>query len=71
MSQLKAEAAKVALESSNLFWDVLATLGGAIAIIVIAKIVTPSFLPFSSEVPYVLGGIAGAIIWRRARRDNV
>ena len=70
MSQLKTEAAKAVKDTNELLWDSIATFGGAIGVGVVASILLPGGVPFEGYIPGVASGIAGAIIWRRARRDN-
>jgi len=70
MSELKAEAAKAVKNTNEIIWDAIATIGGAVGVSVVAAMLLPSTAPFAGYLPGVAGGIAGAIIWRRARRDN-
>ena len=70
MNQLKAEATKAAKDANELLWDSIATFGGAIGVGVIVSLFLPGGVPFEGYIPGVASGIAGAIIWRRARRDN-
>lgn len=70
MNQLKAEAAKAVKNTNEIIWDTIATFGGAVGVSVVVALILPSTAPFAGYLPGVAGGIAGAIIWRRARRDN-